>query len=122
MIRSHERSNINPEECDKIVQEIHDLTENWPINHWGPFKADHICVLTPHQEQVNLIRQRLRAKKINGVDVHTVRNVQGKCSSRNVIKTCLEFDLLSLVQSFNHVSSFRLCWWSKCSRVLSLIF
>ena len=77
MVRGQDMSYTNPEECEKIVNEINDLMYNWPTHHWGHFEANQICVLAPYHEQVKLIRQRLKANGIFGIDVQRVNNVQG---------------------------------------------
>ena len=78
MVRGDDISYTNLEECERIVDEVKDLMINWPINHWGTFQANQICVLAPYHEQVKLIRQRLKSNGIYGVDVQRVNNVQGR--------------------------------------------
>ncbi|UYV83673.1 HELZ [Cordylochernes scorpioides] len=75
----------NDAEVYEVVDRVRELKESWPAA-WG--KSDgNISVVTPYYDQVVRIRQVLRKKKITGVSVERVFNVQGKQFRAIVLST-----------------------------------
>lgn len=67
----------NNAEVYEIVERVIELKKNWPSN-WGDQDETSIGVVTPYYDQVVRIRAELRKKKLHGVSVERVLNVQGK--------------------------------------------
>lgn len=67
----------NNAEVYEIVERCHELRRKWPAS-WGKFNDTSIGIMTPYADQVFRIRSELRKKKLAGVSVERVLNVQGK--------------------------------------------
>ncbi|KAG8184133.1 hypothetical protein JTE90_008914 [Oedothorax gibbosus] len=67
----------NNAEVYEIVERVIELKTNWP-DYWGDQDETSIGVVTPYYDQVVRIRAELRKKKLHGVSVERVLNVQGK--------------------------------------------
>ncbi|CAL1275056.1 unnamed protein product [Larinioides sclopetarius] len=67
----------NYAEVNEIVERVIELKKNWP-SCWGEQDETSVGVITPYYDQVVRIRAELRKKKLHGVSVERVLNVQGK--------------------------------------------
>ncbi|GFX75481.1 probable helicase with zinc finger domain [Trichonephila clavipes] len=67
----------NYAEVNEIVERVIELKKNWPTC-WGEQDETSVGVVTPYYDQVVRIRAELRKKKLHGVSVERVLNVQGK--------------------------------------------
>ncbi|KAF8795213.1 putative helicase with zinc finger domain like protein [Argiope bruennichi] len=67
----------NYAEVNEIVERVIELKKNWP-SCWGEQDETSVGVVTPYYDQVVRIRAELRKKKLHGVSVERVLNVQGK--------------------------------------------
>lgn len=67
----------NNAEVYEIVERVIELKKSWP-EVWGEQDETSIGVVTPYYDQVVRIRAELRKKKLHGVSVERVLNVQGK--------------------------------------------
>ncbi|KFM82919.1 putative helicase with zinc finger, partial [Stegodyphus mimosarum] len=67
----------NNAEVYEIVERVIELKKKWPKS-WGEQDETSIGVVTPYYDQVVRIRNELRKKKLHGVSVERVLNVQGK--------------------------------------------
>jgi len=67
----------NNSEVYEIVERVAELQKSWPKG-WGVRNDTSIGVVTPYYDQVQRIRSELRKRKLFGVSVERVLNVQGK--------------------------------------------
>ncbi|XP_041945284.1 helicase with zinc finger domain 2-like isoform X8 [Alosa sapidissima] len=65
----------NLEEAETVVNIVGELLDDWPLKEWGPQKAEDICVLS-EGHQVQVVRDKLRRKRLGGVLVQNLANVQ----------------------------------------------
>uniref|UniRef100_A0A0B7B1B5 C3H1-type domain-containing protein n=1 Tax=Arion vulgaris TaxID=1028688 RepID=A0A0B7B1B5_9EUPU len=113
----HENSTgfCNLSEVYEIVERVDELKKKWP-EAWGPFDNNGIGVLAPYSDQVARIRAELRKRKLFGVNVERVLNVQGKqyravvlsvtrtrltCRSDPNMEEYLDFGFLSNIKLLN---------------------
>lgn len=67
----------NNAEVYEIVERVCELRRKWPAS-WGKFNDTSIGIMTPYADQVFRIRSELRKKRMAGISVERVLNVQGK--------------------------------------------
>ncbi|CRL07522.1 CLUMA_CG020487, isoform A [Clunio marinus] len=67
----------NNAEVYEIVERVCELKRKWPTA-WGKFNDTSIGIMTPYADQVFRIRSELRKKRMAGISVERVLNVQGK--------------------------------------------
>lgn len=67
----------NNAEVYEIVERVCELRRKWPSS-WGKFNDTSIGIMTPYADQVFRIRSELRKKRMAGISVERVLNVQGK--------------------------------------------
>jgi hypothetical protein len=67
----------NNSEVYEIVDRVCELRRKWPAS-WGKFNDQSIGIMTPYADQVFRIRSELRKKRLAGISVERVLNVQGK--------------------------------------------
>ncbi|XP_025107228.1 helicase with zinc finger domain 2-like isoform X5 [Pomacea canaliculata] len=67
----------NTAEVMEVVERVVELVTHWP-QEWGPVAPEEIGIVTPYHDQVRHIRGILRKRRLNGVRVETVQNMQGK--------------------------------------------
>jgi len=67
----------NNAEVYEIVERVCELRKKWP-SAWGKFNDQSIGIMTPYADQVFRIRSELRKKRMAGISVERVLNVQGK--------------------------------------------
>lgn len=67
----------NNAEVYEIVERVCELRRKWPLS-WGKFNDTSIGIMTPYADQVFRIRSELRKKRMAGISVERVLNVQGK--------------------------------------------
>ncbi|XP_019640358.1 PREDICTED: helicase with zinc finger domain 2-like [Branchiostoma belcheri] len=70
-------SYFNMAEVLEISERVEQLVKDWP-EEWGELKLGDIGVITPYHNQTQLIRKELRRKRLGGVTVEMVTNIQGK--------------------------------------------
>ncbi|CAH1274458.1 HELZ2 [Branchiostoma lanceolatum] len=70
-------SYFNMAEVLEIAERVEKLWKDWP-EEWGPRNMADIGVITPYHNQTQLIRKELRQKRLGGVTVEMVTNIQGK--------------------------------------------
>lgn len=87
----------NNSEVYEIVERVIELKRKWPAS-WGKFNDTSIGIMTPYADQVFRIRSELRKKRMAGISVERVLNVQGKqfravfLSTVRTRKTCTNKD------------------------------
>lgn len=54
-----------------------ELKKKWPVT-WGKLDEQSIGIMTPYSDQVFRIRSELRKRRLGGISVERVLNVQGK--------------------------------------------
>jgi len=69
----------------EVVERVSELKKKWPAA-WGKIDDQSIGIVTPYADQVFRIRSELRKRRMGGISVERVLNVQG--------------DLLFLTSSF----------------------
>ncbi|XP_013382941.1 probable helicase with zinc finger domain [Lingula anatina] len=99
----------NNAEVYEIVERISELKKMWPKS-WGSQDDGAIGVVSPYADQVVRIRSELRKRKMGGVSVERVFNVQGKqfraiflstvrtrntCSTDTTMEDFMDFGFLS---------------------------
>lgn len=67
----------NNSEVYEIVERVQELKKLWP-SAWGKFDDQSIGIMTPYSDQVLRIRSELRKRRLYGISVERVLNVQGK--------------------------------------------
>lgn len=67
----------NNSEVYEIVERVVELKKKWP-NSWGKINDQSIGIMTPYADQVFRIRSELRKRRMGGIRVERVLNVQGK--------------------------------------------
>ncbi|XP_043194920.1 probable helicase with zinc finger domain isoform X1 [Amphibalanus amphitrite] len=67
----------NDEEVYEVADRVAALCHDWPPD-WGPRDEGSVCVVAAYAEQVQKIRGELRNRKLPGVTVERLLNVQGK--------------------------------------------
>lgn len=67
----------NNSEVYEVVERVQDLRKHWPAS-WGKMNDQSIGIMTPYADQVFRIRSELRKRKMGGISVERVLNVQGK--------------------------------------------
>ncbi|XP_059471957.1 probable helicase with zinc finger domain isoform X2 [Neocloeon triangulifer] len=67
----------NNAEVYELVERVADLRKKWP-KEWGRLDEHSIGVMTPYADQVFRIRAELRKRRMGGVSVERVLNIQGK--------------------------------------------
>ncbi|KAI4471147.1 dna2/nam7 helicase family [Holotrichia oblita] len=67
----------NNSEVYEIVERVVELKRMWPLS-WGAFDEHSIGIMTPYSDQVFRIRSELRKRRLYGISVERVLNVQGK--------------------------------------------
>lgn len=67
----------NNSEVYEVVERVHDLKKQWPAS-WGKINDQSIGIMTPYADQVFRIRSELRKRRMGGISVERVLNVQGK--------------------------------------------
>jgi superfamily I DNA and/or RNA helicase len=60
----------------ELVERVADLRRKWP-KEWGRVDEHSIGVMTPYADQVFRIRAELRKRRMGGISVERVLNVQG---------------------------------------------
>jgi hypothetical protein len=60
----------------EIVERVSELRRRWP-KEWGKLDEQSIGVMTPYADQVFRIRAELRKRRMGGISVERVLNVQG---------------------------------------------
>ncbi|KAK3911193.1 putative helicase with zinc finger domain [Frankliniella fusca] len=61
----------------EIAERVTELRQSWP-KEWGELNDQSIGIMTPYADQVFRIRCELRRKRLGGISVERVLNVQGK--------------------------------------------
>lgn len=72
-----------------------ELKKRWPAA-WGKLDEHSIGIMTPYADQVFRIRSELRKRRMGGISVERVLNVQGQCESSNLVVRNLEHLDISL--------------------------
>lgn len=67
----------NNSEVYEIVERVCELKKRWPTS-WGKMDGQSIGIVTPYSDQVFRIRSELRKRRMFGISVERVLNVQGK--------------------------------------------
>ncbi|XP_036325735.1 LOW QUALITY PROTEIN: probable helicase with zinc finger domain [Rhagoletis pomonella] len=67
----------NNAEVYEVVERVSELRRKWPIA-WGKVNDASIGIMTPYADQVFRIRSELRKRRMGGISVERVLNVQGK--------------------------------------------
>ena len=67
----------NNAEVYEVVERVHELQKSWPKS-WGERHEYSIGIVTPYYDQVQRIRSELKKRRLFGVSVERVLNVQGK--------------------------------------------
>uniref|UniRef100_A0A1B6CI26 C3H1-type domain-containing protein n=1 Tax=Clastoptera arizonana TaxID=38151 RepID=A0A1B6CI26_9HEMI len=67
----------NNSEVYELVERVIELKKKWP-NAWGKLDEHSIGIMTPYADQVFRIRSELRKRRMGGISVERVLNVQGK--------------------------------------------
>ena len=85
----------NNSEVYEVVERVAELQRTWPKKFWGERDENAIGIVTPYYDQVQRIRSELRKRRLFGVSVERVLNVQGKqfraifLSTVRTRKTCI---------------------------------
>ncbi|KAF6202787.1 hypothetical protein GE061_003190 [Apolygus lucorum] len=61
----------------EVVERVCELKKKWPAS-WGKLDDQSIGIMTPYSDQVFRIRSELRKRRLGGISVERVLNVQGK--------------------------------------------
>ncbi|XP_066992775.2 probable helicase with zinc finger domain isoform X2 [Anabrus simplex] len=67
----------NNSEVYEVVERVCELRKKWPVA-WGKMDDQSIGIMTPYADQVFRIRSELRKRRMGGISVERVLNVQGK--------------------------------------------
>lgn len=67
----------NNSEVYEVVERVSELRKKWPPA-WGKLDEHSIGIMTPYADQVFRIRSELRKRRMGGISVERVLNVQGK--------------------------------------------
>nr|XP_014088469.1 probable helicase with zinc finger domain [Bactrocera oleae]XP_014088470.1 probable helicase with zinc finger domain [Bactrocera oleae]XP_014088471.1 probable helicase with zinc finger domain [Bactrocera oleae]XP_014088473.1 probable helicase with zinc finger domain [Bactrocera oleae]XP_014088474.1 probable helicase with zinc finger domain [Bactrocera oleae]XP_014088476.1 probable helicase with zinc finger domain [Bactrocera oleae]XP_036214251.1 probable helicase with zinc finger domain [B len=67
----------NNAEVYEVVERVSELRRKWPVA-WGKVNDASIGIMTPYADQVFRIRSELRKRRMGGISVERVLNVQGK--------------------------------------------
>lgn len=67
----------NNSEVYEVVERVCELKKKWPSS-WGKISDQSIGIMTPYADQVFRIRSELRKRRMGGISVERVLNVQGK--------------------------------------------
>lgn len=67
----------NNSEVYEVVERVSELKKRWPVS-WGKLDEHSIGIMTPYADQVFRIRSELRKRRMGGISVERVLNVQGK--------------------------------------------
>nr|CAD7592664.1 unnamed protein product [Timema genevievae] len=67
----------NNSEVYEVVERVCELRKRWPPA-WGKMDDQSIGIMTPYADQVFRIRSELRKRRMGGISVERVLNVQGK--------------------------------------------
>lgn len=67
----------NNSEVYEVVERVSELRKKWPAA-WGKLDDQSIGIMTPYADQVFRIRSELRKRRMGGISVERVLNVQGK--------------------------------------------
>lgn len=67
----------NNSEVYEVVERVCELRKKWPPA-WGKINDQSIGIMTPYADQVFRIRSELRKRRMGGISVERVLNVQGK--------------------------------------------
>ncbi|GAB0089527.1 C3H1-type domain-containing protein [Sergentomyia squamirostris] len=67
----------NNSEVYEVVERVAELRKRWPAS-WGKMSDQSIGIMTPYADQVFRIRSELRKRRMGGISVERVLNVQGK--------------------------------------------
>lgn len=67
----------NNSEVYEVVERVSELRKKWPAS-WGKLSEQSIGIMTPYADQVFRIRSELRKRRLGGISVERVLNVQGK--------------------------------------------
>ncbi|KAG8234114.1 hypothetical protein J437_LFUL010961 [Ladona fulva] len=84
----------NNSEVYEVVERVSELRRRWPTT-WGHLDEHSIGIMTPYADQVFRIRSELRKRRLGGISVERVLNVQGKqfraifLSTVRTRRTCL---------------------------------
>lgn len=84
----------NNAEVYEVVERVSELRKRWP-SAWGKLNDTSIGIMTPYADQVFRIRSELRKRRMGGISVERVLNVQGKqfravfLSTVRTRRTCL---------------------------------
>ena len=78
-------------EIYEIGEVVKRLQDTWPQESWGSFDENSIGIVSPYSDQVSRIRVHLRHRKLFGVNVERVLNVQGKFITINFFKELRKF-------------------------------
>lgn len=60
-----------------MVERVSELKKKWPAA-WGKLDEHAIGIMTPYSDQVVRIRSELRKRRMGGISVERVLNVQGE--------------------------------------------
>lgn len=67
----------NNSEVYEVVERVFELKKRWPQS-WGKLDDQSIGIMTPYADQVFRIRSELRKRRMGGISVERVLNVQGE--------------------------------------------
>lgn len=73
----------NNSEVYEVVERVSELKKRWP-QAWGKLDDQSIGIMTPYADQVFRIRSELRKRRMGGISVERVLNVQGEFTYFNV--------------------------------------
>lgn len=95
----------NNAEVYEVVERVSELRKKWPSS-WGKMNDASIGIMTPYSDQVFRIRLELRKRRMGGISVERVLNVQGKqfravfLSTVRTRRTCLPTNVSSGAAGF----------------------
>ena len=94
-------------EIYEIGEVVKRLQDTWPQESWGSFDENSIGIVSPYSDQVSRIRVHLRHRKLFGVNVERVLNVQGKFITINFFKELRKFAMLIMEKLYKLHSSLK---------------
>ena len=95
----------NNAEVYEVVERVSELRKKWPST-WGKMNDASIGIMTPYADQVFRIRLELRKRRMGGISVERVLNVQGKqfravfLSTVRTRRTCLPTNVSGAATGF----------------------
>lgn len=90
----------NCAEVYELVERVAELKNDWPKS-WGEFNEHSIGIMSPYPDQVYRIRIELKKRRLFGIAVERVLNVQGKqfrvvfLSTVRTVRTCITGEIES---------------------------